>query len=157
MLNIKLMSLPWPTHRRNFSLVTCYWLKFTRCLLLVVKSLVTRCKTRLLLVAEVPRCKQSLVTRCRIDSLLVAEVAHYKNSLLTCCKIYSLLVAEVARYKHSLVTEVSRCKKYLLFVENFDRYLLHKVTPHKHLSSSQASTNDSLLIVLAMVKKVCEI
>ena len=51
------------TLRRNFSLVTRYSLKFTRCSLLVVKSLVTRCKIRSLLVAEVARCKKSLVTR----------------------------------------------------------------------------------------------
>ena len=60
--------------RRNFSFAACYSLKFTRCLLLVVKSLVTRCKIRSLLVAEVARCKKSLVTRCKIRSLLVAEV-----------------------------------------------------------------------------------
>ena len=60
--------------RRNFSFAACYSLKFTRCLLLVVKSLVTRCKIRSLLVAEVARCKKSLVTRCKIHLLLVAEV-----------------------------------------------------------------------------------
>ena len=37
--------------------------KFTCCSLLVVKSLVTRCEIRLLVVAEVARCKESLVTR----------------------------------------------------------------------------------------------
>ena len=77
--------------RRNFSLVARYLLKFTLCLLLVVKSLITRCKIRsllvaknhLLLVAEVARCKKSLVTRCKIRSLLVAEVARCKKSLVT--------------------------------------------------------------------------
>ena len=39
--------------RRNFSFVARYSLKFIRSSLLVVKSLVTRCKIRLLLVAEV--------------------------------------------------------------------------------------------------------
>ena len=48
--------------RCNFSLVACYLLKFTRCSLLVVKSLVTHCKVCLLLVAEVARCKKFLVT-----------------------------------------------------------------------------------------------
>ena len=81
---------------RNFSLVARYSLKFTRCSFLVVKSLVTRCKIRLLLVAEVPRCKKSVVTRFKILSLLLAEIACCKNSLVTRCKIRSLLVAEVA-------------------------------------------------------------
>ena len=58
----------------NFSLVTHYSLKFTCCSLLVVKSLVTRCKIRSLLVAEVARCKKSLVTRCKIRLLLVAKI-----------------------------------------------------------------------------------
>ena len=93
--------------RRNFSLVARNLLKFTRCSLLVIKSLVTRCKICSLLVAEVARCKKSLVTRCKIRSLLVAEVARCKKSLITRCKIRSLLVAEVARCKNSLVT---RCK-----------------------------------------------
>ena len=63
----------------------------TRC----KKSLVSRCKIRSLLVAEVAPCKKSLVTRCKIYSLLVAEVNRCKNSLVARCKIRSLLVAEV--------------------------------------------------------------
>ena len=82
--------------RGNFSLVARYSLKFTRFSLLVIKSLVTCCKIRPLLVAEVARCKQSLVT---------------------CSKTHSLLVAEVARCKKSLVTDCTA---------NFDRYLLCK-------------------------------
>ena len=119
--------------RHNFSLVARYSLKFTRCSLLVVKSLVAHCKICQLLVAEVAccqkslvtRCKKSLVTRCEIRSLLVAEVAccrritSYslgnllvtrckialcKKSLLTRCKIRSFLVAEVSHCKiHSLL------------------------------------------------------
>ena len=84
--------------RRNFSLVARYSLKFTRCSLLVVKSLVTRCKIRSLLVAEVARCKESLaaccknalVTRCEIPSLLVGEVARSKKSMVSRCEIPSL-------------------------------------------------------------------
>ena len=79
--------------RRNFSLVSRYSLKFTRCSLLVVKSLVTRCKLRSLLVAEVARSKNSLVTRCKIRWLLVAEVARSKYSLVTRCKLCLLLAA----------------------------------------------------------------
>ena len=109
------------TFHRN---VARYSLKFSRCSLLVVKSLVTRRKTRSLLFAEVAHCKKSLVTRCKICSLLVVEVIHCKKSLVTRCKICSLLVAEVARSKKSLITrckirsllvaEVARCKKSLV-------------------------------------------
>ena len=35
--------------------------------------------------------------------------------------------------------------------------LITESTFHKHLSPSQASINDSVLIVFAMVEKVCEI
>ena len=87
---------PW---RRNFSLVVRYSLKLTRRSLLVVKSLVARCKIPWLLVAEVAHCKKSPVTRCKICSLLVAEVAHCKKSVVTRCRLCSLLVAKVARYK----------------------------------------------------------
>ena len=83
-----------PSH--NFSLVSRYLLKFTRCSLLVIKFLVTRCRIRSLLIAEVARCKKSLATRCEIHLLVVAEVARCKNSLVIHCKIHSLLVAEVA-------------------------------------------------------------
>ena len=58
-------------------------------------ALVTRCKIRSLLVAEVARCKKSLVTRCKIRSLLVSKIhllfigqlisitTYYVKSLLT--------------------------------------------------------------------------
>ena len=50
--------------RRNFSLVAPYWLKFIRCSLLFVKSLVTRWKIRSLLFAEVNYIKlKSVVSR----------------------------------------------------------------------------------------------
>ena len=83
---------------RNFSLVTLYSLKFTRCSLLVVKSLVTHCKIRSLLVAGVACCKKSLVTRC-------------KKSLITRCRSCSL--QKITRYslQNSLVT---RCKNSLV-------------------------------------------
>ena len=68
---------------RNFSLVAHYSLKLTHCSLLVVKSLVTRCKVCLLLVANVARCKKSLVTRCKTCSLVVAEDVRCKKSLIT--------------------------------------------------------------------------
>ena len=114
---------------RNFSLVARYSLKFTRCLLLVVKSLVTRCKICSLFVAEVARYKNSLVTRCKICSLLVAEVVRCKNLLVTRCKILSLLVAKFARCKNSFVV-----KNHSLLVAKFDRYLLHKFTKKSQLN-----------------------
>ena len=67
------------TRGQNFSLAAHYSLKFSCYLLLIGKSLVTRCKICLLLVAEVAYCKKSLVTCCKIHSLLAAEVAHCKN------------------------------------------------------------------------------
>ena len=116
------------TLRRNFSLVTRYSLKFTRCSLLVVKSLVTRCKICSLLVAEVARSKKSLITRCKIRSLLVAEVARCKNSLVTRCKIRSLLVAEVARCKKSLVTRCRSCSLQKILQKNIStkKYIYYK-------------------------------
>ena len=100
--------------RRNFSLVARYSSKFTRCSLLVVKSLVTRSKIRSLLVVEVARCKNC--------SLLVAKSTRYSLQKLLVAKNHSLLVAEVARCKNSLVTHCTA---------NFDRYLLCKVTTNK--------------------------
>ena len=61
--------------RRNFSLVARYSFKFTRCLLLIVKPLVTRCKIRSLLVAEVARCKNSLILKNHL--LFVAKFDRY--------------------------------------------------------------------------------
>ena len=60
---------------RNFSLVARYLLKFTRCSLLLVEPLVTRCKICSLLVAEVARCKN--------HSLLVSKVARYSLQKFT--------------------------------------------------------------------------
>ena len=84
--------------RRNLSFVARYLLRFTRCSLLVVKTFVTRCKIRSLLVAEVARCKKKLVTRCEIRAgcslkkLLVVEIHSFsfQNSLVTRCRSCSL-------------------------------------------------------------------
>ena len=82
-------------------------------------SLVTRCKIRSLIAAEVARCKKSLVTRCKFArfSLLVVK------SLVTRCEIRLLLVAEVAR-----------CKKYSLLVAKFAQYLFQKLLVPKNCS-----------------------
>ena len=124
--------------RRNLSVVARYSLEFTRCLLLVVKPLVTRCKVRLLLIAEVVCCKKSLVTRCRSCSFQKITRYLLQNSLVSCCRscslqkcnryslqIRSLLVAEVA---HSKKPHVARCKIRSLLVAEFAHYKKWLVT-----------------------------
>ena len=86
--------------RRNFSLVACYSLKFTRCSLLVVKSLVTRCKIRSLLVAK-------------NHVLLVAKSACYSLQKLLVVKNHSLLFAKYARYS---LQKLLVAKNHLLLV-----------------------------------------
>ena len=95
--------------RRNFSLAARYSLKFTRCSLLVVKSLVTRCKIHSLLVEEVARCKKSLVTRCRSCSLQNITRYSLQNSLVTRCRSCSL--QKITRYslQNLLVTRCRSC------------------------------------------------
>ena len=98
---------------RNFSLVVCYSLKFIRCLLLVVKSLVTRCKICSLLVAKesLVTCRRScslqkttryllqnsLVTRCR--SFLLQKIAYYSLQNLLVAKNYSLQNLLITRWR----------------------------------------------------------
>ena len=81
--------------RRNFSFVARYSLKFIRYSLLVVKSLITRCKIRSLLVAEVSCCKNLLVALCR--SCLFQKITSYslQNSLDTRCR--SCLLQKITR------------------------------------------------------------
>ena len=95
--------------RRNFSLVARYWLKFTHCSLLFVKSLVTCCKIRSLLVAEVARCKKSLATRRRSCSLQKITCYSLQNLLVTRCRSCSL--SKITRYslQNSLVTRCRSC------------------------------------------------
>ena len=95
--------------RHNFSLIARYSLKFTRCLLLVVKSVVARCKICSLLVVEVTRCKK--ITRYPLQKLLVA-------------KNYSLLVAKFARYS---LQKLLVAKNNFLLVAKFARYSLQKM------------------------------
>ena len=112
--------------RRNFSLVACYLLKFIFCLLLVVKSLVTRGKIRQLLVAEVACCKKSLVTRCKIHSLVVAEVARCKKSLVTRCR--SCLLQKITLYQLQN-SPVARCRSGVTFCNFMKKYLQHRCFP----------------------------
>ena len=91
--------------------------KSTRCLLLVVKSLITSSKIYSLLVAEVARCKTSLVTRCKICSFLVEEVA--------CCKNHPLAIAKFVLYSlQMLLVENIYLLLYLILVARFPCYIL---------------------------------
>ena len=88
--------------RRNFSIFALYSLKFTCCLLFVVKSLDTHskiaryllqklliAKTLSLLVVKVTHCKKSLAARCKFCSLLATEVTHCQICItrhLSCTK-----------------------------------------------------------------------
>ena len=107
--------------RRNFSLVARYSLKFTRCLFLVVKSLVTSCKTGSLLVAKVARCKK--ITRHSLQKLLVSKnhslLYSGENSPATRCRNCSL--ENITRYslQNSLVTCCRNC-----FLQKITRYSL---------------------------------
>ena len=75
--------------RRNFSLVARYSLKFTHCLLIALKSLVTRCKFPSLLIAKFARYSLQEITRHSVKNSLVTRC---KNSLVL--RIQSLLVAK---------------------------------------------------------------
>ena len=88
--------------RHNFSLVTHYSLKFSRCSLLVIKSLVTRCKIRSLQ---------------KFTSYLLQKLLVVKNHLL--------LLVKLARYS---LQKLLVAKSHSLFVAKFDCHLLHKVT-----------------------------
>ena len=121
--------------RRNFSLVTRLSLKITRCLLLFVESLVTRCKICSLLVAEVARCKN--------HSLFVAKFARYSLQKLLVAEIHSLLVANFSRYslqKLLVAKNLTRyslqkllvVKSHSLLVAKSDCYLFHQVAKQGH-------------------------
>ena len=98
--------------RGNFSLVARYSLKFTRFSLLVIKSLVTCCKIRSLLVAK-------------IHSLLVAKFARYSLQKLLVAKNHSLLVANFAHYS---LQKLLVAKVHSLLVEKFACYSRQQVT-----------------------------
>ena len=93
----------------NFSLVARYSLKFTRCSLLVLKSLLTRCKN-------------SLVTRCRSYSLQKVTRYSLQISLVTCCRRCSL--QEFTRYslQNSLVIRCISCS-----LQKITRYSLQNL------------------------------
>ena len=126
----------WITNQFNITPLLPKWFRESLCLeinflyssrgVTFHSLLVTRCKIRSLLVAEVARCKKSLVTcckkslvtSCKIRSLRDAEVALCKKSIVTCCEIRSLPVAET----------------HLQLVVNFARYSLQKMAVTKNLS-----------------------
>ena len=99
------------TRRRNFSLVEIDSL-------LVVKSLVTRCRIRLYSLQKL------LVAKSH--SLLVSKFAHYYPlQKLLVAKSPSLLVAKFTRYA---LQKMFAAKKHSLLVSKFARYLLQKFT-----------------------------
>ena len=110
--------------RRNFSLIARYSLKFTRCSLLVVKSHVTRCKIRSLLVAKITgnSLQNSLVTRCRSCLLQKFTCYSVQNSLVTRCRscllqkftCYSVQNSFVTRCRSCSLQKFVRCKKTLV-------------------------------------------
>ena len=124
--------------RRNFSLVARYSLKFTCCLLLVVKSLVTLCKIRLLLVAEVACCKKSLVTHCRscslqnitrysLQTLLITHCRSCSLQKITCCSFqkitgFSLSNSLDTHSEKSFFIKTITCWNYCLFKVNKVRW-----------------------------------
>ena len=123
--------------RRSFSFVARYSFKLTRCSLLIVKSLVTRCKICLLLVAEVTRYKNLLVTRCRSCPL-------QKKSLVTRCKIRLLLVVEVAKLTRYLFQKLFLTKNHSLVVAKFACYSLQQITCYSMQKIIHRSLKQSL-------------
>ena len=96
--------------RRNFSLVARYSLKFTSCLLLFVKSLVTRCKICSLLVPKFARYSLKKLLAVKSHLLLVSKLAGYLlQKLLDAMFAWYLLEMLLFAKKHSLlVTKKSR-------------------------------------------------
>ena len=90
--------------------------------------LVTRCKIRLLLVAEVARCKKSLVTRCRSCSLQKITRYSLQNSLVTRCRSSSL--QKITRYslQNSLVARCRSCSLLKITRYSLKKLLVAKVT-----------------------------
>ena len=78
--------------RRNFSLVARCSLKFTRCSLLVVKSLVTRCRSYSL--QKFIRYSLQKLLVAKNHSLLVTKFTRYLLQKLFIAKNHSLLVAK---------------------------------------------------------------
>ena len=76
--------------RRNFSLVARYSLKFTHCLLIALKSLVTRCKFPSLLIAK--------FARYSLQKLLVARNHSSLGEKFACYSLQNLLVAKIRSF-----------------------------------------------------------
>ena len=133
--------------RRNFSLVARYSLKFTRCSLLVVKSLVARCKFCSLLVVEVARCKKSLATCCRSHSLQkITRYSLQKFCSLLVAKMHSLLIAKYALYSLQKLLVV---KNHSLLVAKFTRYSLQTLLVAKNHSLLFAKIHSLLVAKFA--------
>ena len=122
--------------KRNFSLVACYQLKFTHCLLITVKSFVSRCEICLLLVAEFVRHSLNKIARyslqkllvARNHSLLFAKFACYSLQKLLLPKNHSLLVAKFDLYL--LLQKSIVAKNQWFLVVKLPRYSLQKTILH---------------------------
>ena len=128
--------------------------EFTRYSLLVVKSLVARCKIHSLLVVEVTRCKKSLVTRCRSCSLqknyllLVPKFTRYLLQKFLVAQNHSFVVAKFTCYS---LQKLLVAKNHSLLVATFafyssqkiTRYSLQKIINHslKHHTSIKTGKN----------------
>ena len=111
MINLEKCFFPEPFfHWFKKPLIIFRGVTFHSLLVTCWNSLVARylLKNNLLLVAKVPHYKETLVSRFKTRSLLVAEVAR--------CKLCLLLVAEITRYKKYLVTCCKICSLQKFFV-----------------------------------------
>ena len=150
----------------NFSLVARYYLKFTSCWLLVVKSLVARSKICFLRVVEVAHCKKSRVICCKIRLLLVAKFHSLlvSNSLLARCwscslhKItcYSLQDLLVSRCRSCLLQKITRYSLWSLLFCDFgdaafvvlfmsNEQILQRVTSDFLQRATSATSNEQVL------------
>ena len=129
--------------RSNFSLVARYLLKFTRCSLLVVESIV----------AKFARYSLKKLLVAKNHSLLVAEVACCKTLCVTSCKICSLLIAEVARYKNLLLL-VAKFARYSLQNSSHFLQLYEKVTPAQMFSCEFLPKTLKTIIMLNICKRL---
>ena len=112
--------------RYNFPTVVCYSLKFTLCSLLVIKSIVTRCKICSLLIAKVARWKKSLVTRCRSCMLQKITCYSLQYSFVTRCR--SCWLQKITRYTLQSLLVIC-CRSCSL--QKITRYSLQKLLAAK--------------------------
>ena len=111
--------------RHDFSLIARYSLKFTRCSLLVVKPLVTRCRIRLLLVAKFARYSLQKLLVTKNHSLVNGKFACYLLQKFLVAKIHSILVVKFTCYSLQMLLVAKN--RSLLFAK-FACYSLQQIT-----------------------------